>query len=101
MPKKSLPLLILIDLITHYKLIIFLLALVFCSANVVTWITHENRKLLNEKSQLILAKDGLESEYQSLILELSTVTNDYIIKEKANSLGLVPINDNETVIIIK
>lgn len=101
MRKKILPLLILIDLIKNYKLILFLLCLVFITAQALIWTTHENRRLLNEKTQLILAKDGLEREYQSFILELSTLTNDYIIENKAKSLGLVPIDENETVIIIE
>lgn len=103
MQKKTpfFPFLLLKDLLKRYKFILLLFILIFCAANAVIWTTNQNRKLQDEKSRMILAKDGLESEWQSLILETSTLTSDYIIEQKAEALGLVPIGENEIVIIIK
>lgn len=93
--------LIFFDCLKHYKLPLLLLVLILITAQGAIWITLENRQIADEKVRALLAKDGLEYEWDSLILESNALAGDDVIEKRARQLGLIPIDSNETVIMIK
>lgn len=94
--------LLLADLLSANKLIIFLLALIVISATGTIWLTHQTRMLIAEKGELIFEKQALENEYLNLQLEETALSDNSRIEAIATTkLDMKPVNSTQEVIVIE
>lgn len=97
--KSSVVKIIVVDIIKYQKLAFALLFLVIVSCAIVINLTHKVHLQLIEKSELVLEKDALETEWNSLILEENTLTSNKLVEHKAKMLGMEYISSKNEIVI--
>ncbi|AWX14517.1 cell division protein FtsL [Mergibacter septicus] len=90
---------ILSDLYTSNKLLIFLVLSVLATAMATVWITYQTRLLVEEKSELTIEYSLLKNEQLNLSLEEQTLSDNLRVEPLAQQLGMKVISNSSEVVI--
>ncbi|HBO38395.1 MAG TPA: cell division protein FtsL [Pasteurellaceae bacterium] len=90
------------DLFSSNKLVVFLLLIIVVTAVGTVWITHQTRMLVSEKGELTFTKQALENEYLNLKLEETTQSDNTRIEAIATlKLGMKRVESEQEVVILE
>lgn len=90
---------ILYDLYTANKTVIFLVLAVVITSIATVWVTYQTRFLVEEKSELNIEYSLLKNEQVNLILEDQTLSDNLRVQPLARQLGMSVINNKNEVVI--
>ena len=100
-PRYPLQQILVEDLFSSNKLIVFLLIAILVSAMGAIWVTHKTRQLISENGALILQRQALENEYLNLRLEEATLSDNTRIEAIAKQFGMQRATPEQEVVILE
>ena len=97
-PRYPLQQILVEDLFSSNKLIVFLLIAILVSAMGAIWVTHKTRQLISENGALILQRQALENEYRNLQVQEATEGDSTRVESIAvGTLKMKPLTTEQEV----